>query len=50
MTQKEYCTNDKTYICSFSGGKDSVATYLYLTKELERVDIINNNNILNKLY
>ena len=34
MTQKEYCTNDKTYICSFSGGKDSVATYLYLTKEL----------------
>jgi 3'-phosphoadenosine 5'-phosphosulfate sulfotransferase (PAPS reductase)/FAD synthetase len=34
MTVEEYCTPDKTYICSFSGGKDSVATYLYLTREL----------------
>lgn len=31
-TIKSYCTPDKTYICSFSGGKDSVATYLYLTE------------------
>jgi 3'-phosphoadenosine 5'-phosphosulfate sulfotransferase (PAPS reductase)/FAD synthetase len=34
MSYKDHCTPDKTYICSFSGGKDSVATYLYLTKEL----------------
>ncbi|MGB1270474.1 MAG: phosphoadenosine phosphosulfate reductase family protein [Endozoicomonas sp.] len=33
-TSKNYCSPDKTYICSFSGGKDSVATYLYLTKDL----------------
>jgi 3'-phosphoadenosine 5'-phosphosulfate sulfotransferase (PAPS reductase)/FAD synthetase len=34
ITAEQYCTPEKTYICSFSGGKDSVATYLYLTKEL----------------
>lgn len=34
QSQYKYCTPDKTYICSFSGGKDSVAAYLYLTKEL----------------
>ena len=34
------CTNDKTYVIGFSGGKDSVATWLYLSKTLELPNVV----------